>query len=308
MQPIAISQDFTRTPLNDLLGTKANVRLLRILANEVVGAVGAPEAADQAGLTVAGARRALKRLARTGFVEPIGGGRTQKFRLNEADPLCRQLRELFGAEESRHEGLIRALSEALEALTEIDVAWIDTAPTDGGEPLHLGIMAGVRELTHLEDVVRQRITEIEGRFNLAIELHLFSGAEIEAEDLASKTILLGYVTDGAARAEGSRDHEARLERSRRVSEMIADMLARDPSLRRRAERHVESLLNSDQGTASHDLREWRDILANYSLQLLRDFLVSDTERARRLRQSSPFFAVLTHEERDELLSNVEAER
>ena len=40
---------------------------------------------------------------------------------------------------------------------------------------------------------------------------------------------------------------------------------------------------------------------------LREFLVATTSRAQRLRQSSPFFAVLNPDERDEVLQRLEGE-
>jgi len=305
MQPIAIPQDFIRTPLNDLLGTKANVRLLRLLASEVSGPIGAPEAAEQVGLTEAGARRALRRLARTGFVELIGGGRAQRFRMRDSDPLSHPLRELFRAEQARHQAFLEELRGVLQGLPEVSLAWVEESPTAAGEPLHIGIMADVRSLTYLEDAVRQRIAEVEGGFDLTIELHLVSRAEVESFDLERKVLLAGHPPLDAQESAPPRTLAATVERSKKVSEIIAGMLDRDPSLRRRAERHVDLLLTRDRGPASHDIKEWRDILAHYSPQRLKDFLVANTARAQRLRQSSPFFAVLTHDEREELLSSFE---
>jgi hypothetical protein len=305
MQPIAKPQDFTRTPLNDLLGTKANVRLLRLLANEVSGPIGVPEAAEQVGLTEAGARRSLRRLAKTGFVELIGGGRAQKFRIRDSDQLSLQLRELFRAEASRHVRFQEDLRAVFHGLPEIQLAWVESSPSAPGEPLHIGILASARALTYLEESVRERISELEGGFDLAIEIHLYSRAEIDVDGLDPETVLVGHHLLEDVSPGSSGTHEERLERSRRVSRVIAGMLDRDPSLRRRAERHLEFLLSRDQGTAAPDIREWRNILAHYSPQRLKDFLVSDTARAERLRQSSPFFAVLTHDEREELLSSLE---
>lgn len=306
MQPIAIDQDFARTPLNEVFGTKANVRLLRLLANEVSGPIGAPEAADQVGLTEAGARRALKRLARTGFVELIGGGRAQTFRIRDSDPLSRQIRELFRVEQARHEAFLDELRGVLAELREIDLAWIEQPTTGAGKPLHVGVMADAASLTHLEREVRERVVEIEGRFDLTIEIHPFSRSEVEPDELRTKTILVGHLAAPTTGRTSSPDPSASEERSRRMSDDIAGLLDRDPSLRRRAERHIESLLSTEQGPAAHDLREWRNVLVHYSSERLKDFLRSDTARAERLRRSSPFFAVLTHEERDELLASLEA--
>ena len=81
MRPIATNQNLLKFPLNELLSKEANVRLLRVLADDVVGPIGVPEAAEKAGLTEAGARRALRRLERTGFVQSHGGRRTGRRRM-----------------------------------------------------------------------------------------------------------------------------------------------------------------------------------------------------------------------------------
>jgi Fic family protein len=81
MRPIVSDQNFLRNPLNELLGTEAQVRLLRVLANEVDGPLTAPNAAELAGLTIPGTHKALKRLLRSGFVVRVGGGRKHQYEL-----------------------------------------------------------------------------------------------------------------------------------------------------------------------------------------------------------------------------------
>lgn len=87
-----------------------------------------------------------------------------------------------------------------------------------------------------------------------------------------------------------------------LSRELAKTIQQDTSFLRRAKEHIEHLLHSDQGMANRDLKEWRDILDNYSMQRLSNFLLSSSERAIRLRQSSPFFAVLTADERARLIN------
>ena len=93
-----------------------------------------------------------------------------------------------------------------------------------------------------------------------------------------------------------------------MSRGIADLIRSDPSLIRRATQHVTRLLHEGQGTANGDLVEWGQLLETYSPERMRDLLVSTTSRAERLRQSSPFFAVLTSSERDQLIAALEAKR
>ena len=304
MRPIASEQDILQFPLNELFGTPANVRLLRLLAEQVSGPVGVPEAAVQTGLTQAGARRALRRLERTGFVEQLGGGRGQRFVLRETDgPLALEISTLFRRERERYQQLVGQLRAVLRELPEIQVAWVEVAPTEAGQPLHLGVLSDPRALEYLEEQVRQRVADIERQHDLTIEIHAFAQADAPDVPWSDKLLLAGHVPGGSRQA--GMGHEDRDKRAAAMSRAIASFLERDASLLRRAKSHVEFLLEQDQGAASHDLREWSDILSGYSQRRIRDFLIAETPRARRLRQSSPFFAVLTPGQRDEVLDELE---
>jgi hypothetical protein len=68
------------------------------------------------------------------------------------------------------------------------------------------------------------------------------------------------------------------------------------------------MLKKDHGAANKDIDEWRDILETYSIRRLSQFLISTSERANRLRQSNPFFAVLKPDERSRLLNGLGANR
>jgi len=78
---------------------------------------------------------------------------------------------------------------------------------------------------------------------------------------------------------------------------LATLVRERPELISRARRHVDRQLERDQGTATATLEEWRSILEMHSLSRMVKFLTSESARAQRLRQSSPFWAVLTPEER-----------
>jgi hypothetical protein len=51
--------------------------------------------------------------------------------------------------------------------------------------------------------------------------------------------------------------------------------------------------------------EWRNILDSYSIKRLARFLTSSSERANRLRQSNPFFAILNTAERARIIAELE---
>lgn len=298
MRPIAIEQNVIRYPLNELLGTPANVRLMRMLADEVIGPIGASEAAERTGLTLAGARRALVRLAKTGFVQRVGGGRSHRYVLRESDPITNTIRELFQNESKRYRVLRSQVREAVENLPEIQAAWIDSPPTQIGKPLQIGILSDSRSLVYLGDQVRNRLAEVEREFDLIIEIRTFSQADAPDLFLEGAELLAGYIDTGISSSD--RTHAERDERAAQFSSAIAKILDSDPSLIKRASRYLEFLLEDSQGSASHDIREWHDILTRYSTQRIKDFLVAETPRAKRLRQSSPFFAVLDTKERDKV--------
>jgi DNA-binding Lrp family transcriptional regulator len=308
MRPIASKQSFIRYPLNHLLGTAASVRLLRVLADEVVGPISASDAAERTGLTESGARRALDHLAKTGFVVRVGGGRSQQFALKE-DALNQDMIALFRAEHVRYEELIQSIRRSFEGLSQVRLAWLEVLPEQVGEPLEVGLIADSESLGSLKMEVRRRITEVEQEFDVTIEVRGFSGADAPPVTWEEIILLAGvppfHRTQNAAPPTTHGDRE---QRALRLSEAITELLEEDPSLVRRAERHLARVLRDEPGAASEDLREWQAILATYTPERLKHFLVSGSPRAQRLRQSSPFFAVLSADERDRVTAVLERPR
>lgn len=304
MRPIATHQNPLRFPLNELLSTPANVRLLRLLADGVPEPIGVVDAAKRCGLSAAGARRALTKMAKTGFVERIGSGHAQQFALRDSDPLTDGIRALFKCERERHQALIVGLRNALIPLTEIQAAWIDLIASAANATLHIGILSDTRSLAHLGEQVRQRINEIEREFDVTIEVRMLSRADLPDFALDEIQMLLGFLDNNESGVAGT--HAEKDQRALEFSLAIARLLNSDPTLIVRAVRHLDLVLNDEPGNAAHDLREWRNILSHYSKQRLRDFLASNTQRAERLRQSSPFFAVLTPQQREQVYAAAES--
>lgn len=309
MRPIAKEQSPVQHPLNQLLGAAAHIRLLRILAVEVVGPISPPDAAERAGLTEAGARRALNRLAKTGFVRKVGGGRSQQYALREGDPLVSQLVLLFREEQKRFDELISAIRSCFGGLGEVSQAWAENLPNELSQPLVVAFVAGSVAVASVKKEIQRRLLEVEREFDVMVEVRGFSRADAPAISDERAVQLAGAFPRRSGTREGGPPTHQELEgRALGLSRAIAELLGKNPSLIRRAIRHVERILAENQGAAAHDLEEWRGILTNLSPERVREFLVSDTPRAERLRQSSPFFAVLTPEERDRVLDALEAGR
>lgn len=310
MRSPARTSNALRYPLDEILGSEGNVRLLRLFADEVSGPLNAPDAAERSGLTVPGARKALGRLVRSGMVVRLGAGRSQQYALNDDQPLATPLRGLFRAERMRHEALTRVLRDVFGDVGEVIAAWIDVAPTAVGDPLDVWVLVETTAMPWVRDELRTRLAHVEHGFDQVIELDLRTDADVPPTAPDTAIPLAGVVPREPLVAETRPParHSEREERALRMSHGIADLLRRDPSMVKRALDHIDRLLAEDQGAAANDLYEWGQILRTYSTERMAQFMVSGSSRADRLRQSSPFFAVLTAAERDRLTAYLEDER
>ncbi len=102
-----------------------------------------------------------------------------------------------------------------------------------------------------------------------------------------------------------RSHEWIDQRSLALDRLIADKLERRPDLLQVAHQNLERWITESRGRPLRAHLEWRDLLARTPLPELLRLLRSETEEARRLRQSSPFAGLLSPEERWRILREYE---
>lgn len=300
-----------RAPLDEILGTTANVQILRVLIQEDTP-LGRAEAARRAGMTPQGGRKALNRLFEAGLVQYVGSGKTQQVQLREDHPLASDLSDLFDAERQRYKSLLQAIkSVAGQATPPPQTVWIQGPVAEGtdeyGDPLILGVLADVDEVDELSEDLRDALVELERRYDVTIEVRPYTRADLvalESDDISTIPILGpgpgAFVSTGtekhAPSLEKHEDHDQRtLSRARR----LADLLVANPNLRDRALDWLKEQLDQEEG--NRELREWKRILESTSIPRLRRLLTAETERAVRLRQSLPFWPVLNSEEREKLV-------
>ena len=299
MRPIASEQDPLRYPLNEILGTRAHVRLLRVMANEVEGPLTASDLAKRAGLTIPGAEKALRKLLMSGFISRVGGGRKHQYEIRRSDRLMQITLELFQTEKWRYEHLLATIKNEIGNLIPPPyAAWIQAVPKEINEPLVLGLLHESLHLTKCVRQLRAGLNPVEKGFDLTIELEGYTKADIADLVLDGITVLYGVVptiSDGFARRQAKKNltHKEKDRQLKMLSQKLAGLIEKDASLIRRARGHIDRLLKEDQGAAAADLLEWRDILETYSIPRLVRFLISSSERADRLGQSNPFFAILS---------------
>ena len=157
--------------------------------------------------------------------------------------------------------------------------------------------------------LRTQLNQVENAFDLTIEIEGYTKADISDLSFEDFTALYGILPlpDSPIRhqTKSPLTHREKDRSLHRLSRKIADAIEQDTSLVRRALENIDRLLMEDHGMATRDIREWRDILETYSIQRLSRFLTSTSERANRLRQSNPFFAVLNSDEKARMASALE---
>jgi len=156
--------------------------------------------------------------------------------------------------------------------------------------------------------LKECLYKIERKYDLTIEVNGYTKADLPNLDADQVTMLYG-VTPFPERfsrklSTTSLTHEEKDQQIIELSHRLSEAIEHDSSLVRRAKEHILSMLKSEQGSATKEIEEWRDILESYSIRRLSQFLISTSERANRLRQSNPIFAILNSDERSRLLSGL----
>jgi hypothetical protein len=304
MRPLSTKRNALRYPFDSVFGTEAQVRILRVLSMEIVRPISVPEAALLSGLTQPGVRKALDRLVETGLVDRIGSGRSQHYCLREKEPLIQAIGSLFGEEQRVYERIVAALRKAFDDLREVRTALVSQLPKRLGDPLEICVVVDPKAISWIGEEIRTRIIAIEKEFDMIVETVLFTRADapIAPADAVYLRVAEREKT-GTHRPAGK--HQEADARSLTMAHVIAELIRSDPSLVGRALKHLNRLALEDQGTAMGDIAEWRQLLETYSSDRLRRLLVSGSSRAVRLRQSSPFLAVLTPDEQVRLIAMLE---
>jgi DNA-binding transcriptional ArsR family regulator len=322
MRPPKEHQNHLVHPLNEIFGTEANVRLLRVLVLQNTSLT-AGELAKRAMLGRSSIYPALRDLERAGVVEFIGAGARKLVQLRSGYPLSRILTELFHAEANRFDALTTALRELLSGMPHAPIsAWIDRGGENLGttETLTLNVVARPKELDVLTDYLNERLGDLERQYDVHIAVHALMPSELETLycpplTTANSVVLLGGVPP-AALLERFRSttknstivsHDEHDTRSRRLAVAIAAKIRRDPGLIAIAQERVRRRAREASPRERRELTEWIRILSMPPARLQR-FLLEDSERAIRLRQTLPALNFLSPVERDAVMrSQTDAE-
>ena len=325
MRRVSIPQSAIAYPLNRILSTEGNVRLLRILAGSS-GGLSITDLARKAGLTDRGARIAVAKLELTGIIELLGAGsaRQAKFRLEH--PLAVSLAALFRAEEGYFETITDGLRTAIEGLSPApSAAWIQSPVALGrdrpGDPIIVVILAGAATVDEAATQLERAIEDLEKSMDVTIEIRGVTRADLavmtetERRHVTESMALVGPAPSVFAQTPKSlksthgvraRRHTDLDARGLAFGSAIAAAIKRDPALIDRARAWIDKRAKRASAGERRELEEWQRLLRTTSPARLRRLLIDHGERATRLRQTLPFLQALTAAERDALMDAAES--
>jgi DNA-binding transcriptional ArsR family regulator len=302
MRPTANPQSALRNPLNHILGTEANIRVLRVLAERSMP-ISAAELSRRTQLQRSTVSRSLKLLDELGVIHFSGVAPKAQVVLREPGLLSKALRQLFKAERSRFDALMDGIRTAASKLRVISV-WI--GPTIGlgidriGDPVPLYILDRPDLVALNAQLLRQSLERLERRIDVTFDINEVTvadfGTSIGPESLEGTTLVVGIppldlfqkVTKAGRERRNISSHSqhdaSALQRGRR----IAAAIKHDPTLVEKARQYIEKRSQVASPGERRELLEWLRVLKHGSPAAIRKLLTDSSPRATRLRQTLPF--------------------
>lgn len=304
-----------KSPLNDILGSKGNIDVLRLLVNRTAPS-NHSDLICSSNLSRQGVYDAVQRLIETGVVEYTGSGNKQLLKLREDHPLYNEISNLFKAERQRYEKLLKHLKTKLNQLqNKPDAAWIfgDVAKEldEYGDPIEIAILSNLKTVDDITERLKQHIRQVdlEKSYDVIIDLVPITLADLETRPaLFENGIILLWGIHPKELFENKRNsdtepspltHQELDNKSRLAASSWVELLRRHPDIITRTLEYLEEQIQETPSGVKREWQEWEHLLRTMSHQQLKKFLESNSQRAVRLRQSLPFWPVLTPQEHKE---------
>jgi len=264
-------------------------------------------------MTESGARKALQRLTRTGLVERTGNGEKNQFVFYAEGALAQEVARLFQVERERGEAFAQALRKKIGGLSNPpEIAWVKDFLAGWTDHQEVAVFCPDESSVECVEALRERLVEVEREFEVSLEVRVYSARGLDEVNWREVVVLKGTppgpplanpTEDPLGKSSGESPFSAvgKLNpESPEFSGALVALLEENLSVLRRARENVRGRLGESRNGHSHDLWEWQKILDTFSFPKLLHFLESDSPRAVRLRESSPFPAVLSEKEKARL--------
>ncbi len=285
------------TPWDVILGTRSNVRTLRVLERDREPMT-VREVSRRAGEHLRATQTAVSRLVETGLFQRVGTGSQQLVRWNAGHPLAPALSDIFRAERERSRRVVDNITTLVqEHAKSARFVWMTEQPEVGESTIEIGLLSSSSDVDRLVDTLRRAIVPLMRSEDLLIEVRGWSLADLEIESASPLSFenvrhLWGTVPT-ELRIESTevpgrvKSHQMIDEELRQRAVRLASVIRTRPELVRLAREEIATRLESVGPQEAHTLQEWQQALESMSVAKLAQWLVSDGEQATRLRQSMP---------------------
>jgi hypothetical protein len=282
------------------------------------------ELIERTSLSRQGVYDIIGRMAENGTIAYTGTGQRQLIELRNDHPLYEELVRLYQAESKQFDSLVSALHSEISTLDpQPDSAWIFGKAARGvdeyGDPLQVALLGKPKTIDRITRTFREQLIRrnIEPVYDVTIDPRGFTLADLESRpSLIEQGTILLWGADPASLLDLQSDQASRIsshkeldETARIESKLWAELLKRYPEIIPRTVNWLNRQLEHSGTGQKMEWMEWKNILEKSSYQRLRKFLESESERSVRLRQSLPFWMVLTDHEREkfnQMKSNLNA--
>ena len=306
-----IQHSSLKHPLTSILGSKGHVIVLRelIRSNHPISH---SELLERTDLSKQGVYDITKRLVETGIVTYTGSGRQQLVELRKKYPLYRDLVNLFNMETQRYKELVDALSSIVRNFKEKpESAWIFGRTARGedeyGDPVQIALLGKLKIVDSLTNEFREKLIQdrVESIFDVTIDIRGVTVADLETKPSLTEEGMIhlwgidpkDYLNPQSDESASMKSHRDLDERSLAESKIWTKLLKSNPEIIPRTISLLDKQIDKTSTGEKLELLEWKNLLENSSFQRLKKFMESDSERAVRLRQSLPFWHVLTENEK-----------
>ncbi len=302
-----------KTPLTEILGRKGHVLVLRqlLLSQE---SVSHSQLIKRTGLSKQGVYDTVSSLVESGLLTYNGRGRYQRIEVRTDFPLYNSIRQLFEAEKKRFENFQSELKDLADKLNPQPTSvWMFGSAAEGtdqyGDPVQLAIAGPLKKVDSIVEQFRSLILEkqIEQNVDVTVDIRGVTLADLETKPYLTKgnlIIIYGVAPSTLLESYTGRltpkfNHEYVDAYSIDQAENWVELIQQNPSIIGRAIEYLESKISNLSGGEKKELSEWLHILKSMPIQRLKKFLMSESERSVRLRQSMPFWPILNDSERKE---------
>lgn len=316
MRSTATSQSALRAPINDILGTPTKVRILRVLTF-TQEPLSKRRIATLAKANTSGVSRAIDDLVDKGVVASVGSGPRRLYLLNSSHQLATAITHLFKEERAGFETLVAEIRAVAMAIKPPPISvWIQggvaTKTDKQGDSFVVGVLDSSNTIHKTVEEFQKRVTDIEQEHDVTIQVQGLTKADYgtfskEAKkELESTTALLGPPILDVLTGTKTRNLKKSMTHTEHdawalvLSSAVADKLDANPQIIQQAQQYIEDCLKTCSTREEKELIEWKRMLQSMSVPRLKRFLVDESERAIRLRQSSPFVEALSQQEIDAL--------